>query len=103
MKFRVRQLVHPELLKSLISNKLYSTIISHLGNLSASVSHDEVMDFGWEDGKPVRLCEDYQAKSKTMSRGMPAALTLAMSAARASVIDACSAEYFCANSKSPVA
>ena len=46
---------------------------------------------------------DYQAKSKTMSRGMPAALTLAMSAASASVIDACSAEYFCANSKSPVA
>ena len=79
------QSVHPELLKSLISNKLCSTT------------------FGWEAGKPVRLCEDYHAKSNTMSRGMPAAFTFAMSAASSSVIDACSAEYFCANSKSPVA
>ena len=72
-------------------------------DIDASASHDDVMDFGWEAGKPVRLCEDYQAKSNTMSRGMPAALTLAMSAASSSVIDACSAEYCCANSRFPVA
>ncbi len=37
---------------------------------------------------------DYQAKSKTMSRGMPAWFTFSMSAARASRMLAFSEEYF---------
>ena len=45
----------------------------------------------------------YQAKSKTMSRGMPALFTRATSAARVSRMLAFSAAYFWANSKSPVA